>query len=128
MTSPSEDPTSEVDRSPASLVAPVEAEQAPILARPFYPREGAVSPLTASLAHVPELLEVALPFFGRVLGPTSVDVRTKEIVLSLFHVPVDVAGGAVVGLAVAVPVFGWLGRSESRRAGAGTSATRLSSA
>ena len=49
-----------------------------------------------------------------------------SLVLSVFHVPVDVVGGATVGLAVAVPAFGWLRRSESRRAGAG--ATRLSSA
>lgn len=59
----------------------VEAEQAPILARPFYPGEGPPSPITASLAHVPEVLEVTLPFVGRVLGPTAVDARTKEIVI-----------------------------------------------
>ncbi len=59
------------------------------------------------------------------LGLTAI-----SLVLSLFHVPVDLAGGAIAGLAVAVPVFGWLRRSESRRAvaGAGTSASRLSSA
>ena len=81
MASPSEDSSSDVDRAHASVVPLIEAEQAPILARPFYPREGAVSPLTASLAHVPEVLEVALPFVGRVLGPTSVAARTKEIVV-----------------------------------------------
>ena len=65
----------------ATAVALIEADQAPILARPFYPTEGLPSPITASLAHVPEVLEAALPFVGRVLGPTAVDARTKEIVI-----------------------------------------------
>lgn len=37
--------------------------------------------MTASLAHVPEILEVTLPFVGRILGPSAVDVRTKELVI-----------------------------------------------
>ncbi|HEV2772685.1 MAG TPA: carboxymuconolactone decarboxylase family protein [Thermoleophilaceae bacterium] len=64
-----------------TLVSLVETEQAPILARPFYPDEGSPSPITASLAHVPEVLEATLPFVGRVLGPTAIDARTKEIVI-----------------------------------------------
>ncbi len=64
-----------------TLVSLVEAEQAPILARPFYPDEGSPSPITASLAHVPEVLEATLPFVGRVLGPTAIDARTKETVI-----------------------------------------------
>lgn len=63
----------------APAVPLVEADQAPILARSFYPPDGDPGPLTASLAHVPEVLEVALPFVGRVLGPTAVGARTKEI-------------------------------------------------
>ncbi len=35
----------------------------------------------ASLAQVPELLEVALPFIGAALGPTAADWRSKEIVI-----------------------------------------------
>jgi AhpD family alkylhydroperoxidase len=35
----------------------------------------------AALAHVPELLEVAVPFIGTVLGASAVDLRTKEIVI-----------------------------------------------
>lgn len=69
------------DQARMSLVPLVEAEQAPLLARPFYPDEGSPSPITASLAHVPEVLETTLPFVGRVLGPTAVDARTKEIVI-----------------------------------------------
>jgi len=63
------------------MVALIEADQAPILARPFYPSEGPPSPITASLAHAPEVLEAALPFIGRVLGPTAIDARTKELVI-----------------------------------------------
>ncbi len=65
----------------ATAVALIEADQAPILARPFYPTEGSPSPITASLAHVPEVLEATLPFIGRILGPTAIDARTKEIVI-----------------------------------------------
>ena len=68
-------------QSNATAVALIEADQAPILARPFYPTEGPPSPITASLAHVPEVLEATLPFIGRILGPTAVDARTKEIVI-----------------------------------------------
>jgi AhpD family alkylhydroperoxidase len=53
---------------------------APLTARASF---GAGDPgaLTASLAHVPELLEVASPFFGRALGGVTVDQRTAEIVI-----------------------------------------------
>lgn len=71
----------EQKRPAPSLVPLVEADQAPILARPYYPAGGPPSALTASLAHVPEVLEVALPFVGRVLGPTALDARSKEIVV-----------------------------------------------
>ena len=81
MTFPSDLLVTDTAQTTPSLVPLVEAEQAPILARPFYPDEGAPSPITASLAHVPEVLEAALPFVGRVLGPTAIDARTKEIVI-----------------------------------------------
>lgn len=38
-----------------------------------------------------------------------------SLVFSFFHIPVDIVGGALVGLLVAIPVFRWLKRSESRR-------------
>lgn len=60
---------------------PVTADQAPLLARPYYGPDGSTSALTATLAQVPELLEVAMPFIGRVFAPGSVDLRTKEIVV-----------------------------------------------
>ena len=59
------------------MVALIDAEQAPILARPYYAGEGPPSPITASLAHVPEVLEATLPFVGRILGPTAIDLRAK---------------------------------------------------
>jgi len=71
------------DTRPATAgpVPLIDAEQAPILARAYYPGHGPPSPVTASLAHVPEILELTLPFVGRVLGPTAIDVRTKELVI-----------------------------------------------
>jgi len=63
-----------------SVVPLVEARQAPLLAQPAF-ANGDPGPIAASLAHVPELLEVALPFIGAVLGPSSIDARTKEIVI-----------------------------------------------
>lgn len=62
------------------VVELIAADQAPLLAKPFY-AGGDPGPITASIAHVPELLESALPFLGAVLSPSSVDFRTKEIVI-----------------------------------------------
>ncbi len=63
-----------------SLTELLDREQAPLLARRFY-GDGAVSPITGSLAQVPELLEVVLPFIGIALGPVSLDARAKEIAI-----------------------------------------------
>jgi AhpD family alkylhydroperoxidase len=63
-----------------SVISLVPREQAPLLARPFY--AGAQpSPITRSLAHVPELLEVAVPFVGRALSPGVLDARATEIAI-----------------------------------------------
>ena len=67
-------------QEPGALVSLIDRKQAPLLVRRFY-GEGAASPITASLAQVPELLEVALPFVGAALGPASLDERTKEIAI-----------------------------------------------
>lgn len=56
------------------------AGNAPLLARRFYD-EGDPGPIAAALAHVPELMEAALPFIDSVLGLTSLDARVKEIVI-----------------------------------------------
>lgn len=56
------------------------ASQAPLLTRPFYNGDDP-GPMVTSLAQVPELAEVALPFLGKVLAPSSIPFRTKEIVI-----------------------------------------------
>jgi AhpD family alkylhydroperoxidase len=58
----------------------IQAEQAPLLARPYY-ANGNPGPIVAALAHVPELLEVTIPFLDAALGPSAVDARTKELVI-----------------------------------------------
>jgi len=62
------------------LVPLIEHDQAPLLARPYF-AGGDPGPIVAVLAQVPELLEVAMPFLGAVLGPSSIPTRTKEIVI-----------------------------------------------
>lgn len=63
-----------------SVISLVPREQAPLLARPFYAGTDP-SPITRSLAHVPELLEVAVPFVGRALSPGLLDARATEIAI-----------------------------------------------
>jgi len=58
----------------------IRSDQAPLLARPFYAR-GDPGPIVAALAHVPEILELAVPFISAVLGPSAIDGRRKEIVI-----------------------------------------------
>ena len=65
--------------APAAL-ALITAGDAPLLAQPYF-ADGDPGPIVAALAHVPEILEVTLPFVGMVLGPSSIDLRTKEIVI-----------------------------------------------
>lgn len=62
------------------LVGLVMLDQAPLLARRFY-GDGPPSPITASLAQVPELLEAALPFIGAALGPGALGARAKELAI-----------------------------------------------
>ncbi|MEJ7583014.1 MAG: DUF2142 domain-containing protein [Acidimicrobiales bacterium] len=69
--------------SAVTAVAGIElvgAEQAPLLARPYY-LEGHPGPIVAALAHVPELLEVALPFVSVALGPSAMEARAKELAI-----------------------------------------------
>ncbi len=62
------------------LVPLVEADQAPLLARPYF-ADGDPGPIVAALAQVPEMLEATMPFLGRVLGPSCLQARIKEIVI-----------------------------------------------
>lgn len=69
-------------RTPAAetLVPLIAAGDAPLLVRDHY-AAGDPGPIVATLAHVPELCEVALPFVGAALGPSGVSVRDKEIAI-----------------------------------------------
>ena len=62
------------------LVALMTPETAPLLTRGAF-EDGQPDPITAVLAQVPELFDVALPFIGATLGPSFVPVRAKEIVI-----------------------------------------------
>jgi AhpD family alkylhydroperoxidase len=64
----------------AAVFPLVEAEQAPLLARPFF-AHGDPGPIVAALAHVPELLDVAMPFLAQILGPSAIPLRRKELVI-----------------------------------------------
>lgn len=59
------------------LVTP---DEAPLTVRSHF-AGGQPGPIPSSLAHVPELMQVALPFIGRALGPSGIDLRTKELVI-----------------------------------------------
>ncbi len=79
----------------------LDAAAAPLTARPYY-QNGDPGPLVAALATVPELLEVSLPFLTTVLGASSLDARTKEIVIvrtsALLHCVYCVNSHSVVAL------------------------------
>jgi AhpD family alkylhydroperoxidase len=62
------------------LVRSLGEMDAPLLAKPFY-GGGDPGPITSTMAHVPELLEVGLPFIGAALAPSAISFRTKEIVI-----------------------------------------------
>ncbi len=62
------------------LVALMTPATAPLLTRGAF-ANGQPDPITAVLAQVPELFDVALPFIGATLGPSFVPLRTKEIVI-----------------------------------------------
>lgn len=61
-------------------VALITADQAPLVAARHWGR-GDPGPIVAALAHVPELLEAALPFIGQALNGSIVDRRAAELVI-----------------------------------------------
>jgi AhpD family alkylhydroperoxidase len=63
-----------------TLVSLVDRAQAPLTAQRHYAR-GDPGPIVAALAHVPELLEVTLPFLSCLLGESAVSLRAKELVI-----------------------------------------------
>ena len=58
----------------------IRAATAPLSTRELF-ADGDPGPIAASLAQVPELVDVALPFFGAALGPSSIALRPKELVI-----------------------------------------------
>jgi AhpD family alkylhydroperoxidase len=56
-------------------------DQAPPLARAWYRPDGSASALTRSLANAPDLMETLMPFLGDVMGESSIDLETKELVI-----------------------------------------------
>ncbi|MDQ3218852.1 MAG: carboxymuconolactone decarboxylase family protein [Actinomycetota bacterium] len=65
---------------PQVVVDLIDSSQAPLLARPYY-QGSDPGPIVAALAHVPEVLEVAMPFISALYGPSALPVRLKEIVV-----------------------------------------------
>lgn len=59
----------------------LERAQAPVLSRRWYREDGSASPLTRSLATAPDVMDVLMPFLGRIYGETSLDLATKELVI-----------------------------------------------
>lgn len=66
--------------TPGPRVPLVTADQAPVTAARHWLR-GDPGPIVAALAHVPELLEVSLPFIGQALRGSIADRRTAELVI-----------------------------------------------
>ncbi len=58
----------------------VSTDGAPLLARAYF-AAGDPGPIVAALAHVPEVLVVAVPFISVLLGPSSIEARRKELVV-----------------------------------------------
>jgi len=56
-------------------------DEAPLLARSWYRADGSASALTRSLATAPDLLETLMPFLAQVMGESTLDLATKEIVI-----------------------------------------------
>jgi AhpD family alkylhydroperoxidase len=64
-----------------SRVPLLHSHEAPILARAYYRADGSASPLTRSLANAPDMLETLMPFLGQIMGESSIDLATKELVI-----------------------------------------------
>jgi AhpD family alkylhydroperoxidase len=71
----------EDDGGLVSRIPLLEVDQAPLLARSWYRGDGSASPLTRSLANSPDLLETLMPFLGQIMGESSLDLATKELVI-----------------------------------------------
>jgi AhpD family alkylhydroperoxidase len=52
-----------------------------VLARLWYREDGSASALTRSLASAPDVMETLMPFLGTIMGETSLELATKELVI-----------------------------------------------
>ena len=52
-----------------------------MLARPWYREDGSTSALTRSLASAPDVMETLMPFLSSIMGQSSLDLPTKELVI-----------------------------------------------
>lgn len=66
--------------SPARLPL-VERDQAPLKVRGVYPEARDASNVTKCLAGSPDTLAVLAPLLGQLMNPTTLDLRTKEVVV-----------------------------------------------
>jgi AhpD family alkylhydroperoxidase len=66
---------------PGSRVPLLSREEAPPLAREWYRADGGASSLLRSLAAAPDLLETLMPWLDQVMGESSIDLATKELVI-----------------------------------------------
>jgi AhpD family alkylhydroperoxidase len=64
-----------------SRVRLFERDEAPPLVRQWYRDDGSASPLTRSLATSPDVMERLMPFLGHIMGESSLDLATKELVI-----------------------------------------------
>lgn len=62
------------------MIRALTPDQAPLTTRSFF-ANGQPGPLTATMAHVPELLNTAMPFVGAALGPAALGFREKELII-----------------------------------------------
>lgn len=62
------------------MVSLFSAKNAPVSVSQFF-AAGDPGPIPSSLAHIPDIMQKALPFIGATLGPSGINIRTKEIVI-----------------------------------------------
>jgi len=64
-----------------SRISLVERDQAPLTVRHLYPADGQASSLTRTLANAPDTFAVLAPFLAQVMNASTIDERTKEVVV-----------------------------------------------
>ena len=62
------------------MVRSLSPADAPLTVQSFFAK-GQPGPLTATMAHVPELLNATMPFIGKALSPAALSFRQKELVI-----------------------------------------------